>query len=131
MEMSTEKAMCSYHLRRRLAVAAAVLLALTGCGTSGPATGEWTWAGGSDGANQIGVYGVEGQWTWVGGADIVNQPSVYGAQCRPSATNIPGARYSDLSWIDSSGNLWIFGGVGFDASVVAPEFLSDLWRYQP
>jgi hypothetical protein len=48
----------------------------------------------------------------------------------PSAGNVPGARYSANSWIDSSGNLWLFGGYGYD-STGAVGRLNDLWRYSP
>jgi hypothetical protein len=46
----------------------------------------------------------------------------------PLATNVPGARDSAVSWIDSSGNLWLFGGEGID-STGAFGYLNDLWEY--
>lgn len=68
------------------------------------------------------------QWMWVRGASINNQFGSYGSQGFPSITNIPGARYSSVSWIDSSDNLWLFGGDG-KASTGPDGFLADLWKY--
>jgi hypothetical protein len=36
---------------------------------------------------------------------------------------VPGSRYA--SWTDSSGNLWLFGGYGFDSGNTL-AFLNDL-----
>ena len=60
-----------------------------------------------------------GQWTWVSGANTQNQTGVYGTKGTPAAANVPGARESAASWIDASGNLWLFGGLGL-ASTVSP-----------
>jgi len=43
---------------------------------------------------------------------------------------VPGARNSISSWIDSSGNLWLFGGYGYD-STGNVGYLNDLWQYDP
>ena len=51
----------------------------------------------------------------------LGQPGVYGTQGVPSAANVPGGRYGSVSWIDSSGNLWLFGGAGRNGP------LNDLW----
>jgi N-acetylneuraminic acid mutarotase len=69
-----------------------------------------------------------GQWTWRAGPDTVNGSANYGTQGAPASSNVPGARYSASSWTDSAGNLWLFGGVGYD-STGATGYLSDLWRY--
>jgi len=69
-------------------------------------------------------------WTWVSGAKTANQAGVYGIQGIPSAANISGARESTANWIDSNGNLWLFGGDGIDSTGFAWD-LNDLWRYQP
>jgi len=71
-----------------------------------------------------------GQWSWEGGLDTVNASGVYGTQRTAAAGNVPGARYSTNSWTDSSGNLWLFGGVGYD-STGASGYLNDLWQYSP
>ncbi|MGH8319985.1 MAG: kelch repeat-containing protein [Steroidobacteraceae bacterium] len=71
-----------------------------------------------------------GQWTWISGADTVNAVGVYGTQGAASSTNVPGARDGAVSWRDSSGNLWLFGGNGYD-STGAVGSLNDLWEYSP
>jgi len=69
-------------------------------------------------------------WTWVSGANTVNQPGVYGIQGIPSVGNLPGARQSAVSWIDSSGNFWLFGGFGIDSTGKTGN-LNDLWMFNP
>jgi len=71
-----------------------------------------------------------GQWTWEAGSDTVNAGGVYGTQGAAAASNVPGGRYDSISWIDSSGNLWLFGGYGYDATSAVGN-LNDLWRYSP
>jgi N-acetylneuraminic acid mutarotase len=71
-----------------------------------------------------------GQWTWESGLNTVNAGGVYGTQGAASASSLPGARYDSSSWTDSSGNLWLFGGVGYDSTGSAGS-LNDLWRYSP
>jgi N-acetylneuraminic acid mutarotase len=164
------------------------LLTFSGCGgtstdTSPPPIGpptqnEWTWAAGSNIANQSGVYGTQGtpaasnspggrdggvgwtdasgnfwlfggiqnpspttdnyfndlwkysadQWTWMGGSNTFNEAGIYGSEGTPAPGNIPGARFSAVSWKDASGNFWLFGGLGLDANG-SSEFLNDLWEY--
>jgi N-acetylneuraminic acid mutarotase len=70
------------------------------------------------------------QWTWVGGGSADNAAGVYGTEGTAAAGNMPGARYSASSWIDSSGNLWLFGGYGYDSTGGVGN-LNDLWRYSP
>jgi N-acetylneuraminic acid mutarotase len=71
-----------------------------------------------------------GQWTWVSGGDADNAAGVYGTLGTAAAGNAPGARYSASSWIDPSGNLWLFGGIGYGTTGAAGN-LNDLWRYSP
>jgi N-acetylneuraminic acid mutarotase/ribosomal protein S11 len=71
-----------------------------------------------------------GTWEWVGGSNTVNASGVYGTQGVASVSNMPGARTLALSWIDSSGNLWLLGGFGSDSSGSTGE-LNDLWEYIP
>jgi N-acetylneuraminic acid mutarotase len=71
-----------------------------------------------------------GQWTWIAGAGVANAGGVYGTQGTAAASNVPGARYAASSWIDASGNLWLFAGVG-DDSTGSVGNLNDLWRYNP
>jgi N-acetylneuraminic acid mutarotase len=55
---------------------------------------------------------------------------VYGTLGTPATVNIPGSRLDASAWTDSSGNLWLFGGEGFDANGNL-GYLNDVWRYQP
>jgi N-acetylneuraminic acid mutarotase len=71
-----------------------------------------------------------GLWTWVSGGDANNASGVYGTQGTGAASNQPGARQAAISWTDSSGNFWLFGGVGYDSTGVLGE-LNDLWQYSP
>jgi hypothetical protein len=136
--------------------------------------GEWTWIGGSDLADQPGIYGTQGtpsptnipgtrkgafawtdragnfwlfgglyprtpaefndlwmysagEWTWVSGSNLANQPPSYGTQGTADPGNIPGARVSGASWIDPTGNLWLFGGDGYASDGFG--LLNDLWKY--
>jgi len=67
-------------------------------------------------------------WTWVSGSDVVSQPGVYGTNGTASPSNIPGARNSAVSWTDTSGNLWLFGGFGNDSAGTI-SLLNDLWEF--
>ena len=151
-----------------------------------PATGFWTWVGGTSAINASGVYGTlgtaaagnqpgsrygargwiddkgnlllfggngygpsastagelndlwsyapaSGLWTWLSGANALDAAGVYGTLGSPAASNVPGARYFASSWMDLSGQLWLFGGgVGYDGQTGnASQVINDLWRYVP
>jgi len=80
------------------------------------------------------------EWTWMGGSNTIGsscsqavfcgQPGVYGTLGTPSAGNIPGSRYGASSWTDTSGNLWLLGGAGFDSNG-SSFFLNDVWKFSP
>jgi len=70
------------------------------------------------------------QWVWMNGSNTAFAAGVYGQLGVQSATSVPGARDSTVSWTDGSGNLWIFGGYGLDSNGTTND-LNDLWRYQP
>ena len=70
------------------------------------------------------------QWTWMGGSNVVRQLGAYGTQGTAAAGNVPGARFGEVGWVDSSENFWLFGGRGYD-STGAGNDLNDLWQYQP
>jgi hypothetical protein len=77
-----------------------------------------------------------GQWTWIKGSNSVSQAEVYGLQSNPIVwphnTSNPGSRWGAGYWIDNDGQLWMFGGEGFDASSGNGNgLLNDLWRYLP
>ena len=54
-------------------------------------------------------------WTWISGSNLTNQQGNYGIQGISSSSNVPGSRYSAISWIDMNNSLWLFGGEGYDA----------------
>lgn len=70
-----------------------------------------------------------GQWTWVSGESVAfpAQPGVYGTQGEPSPANVPGARYTASGWMDPAGNLWLFGGIGYNTLDFNVGNLNDLW----
>lgn len=67
-----------------------------------------------------------GEWTWMGGSNVVGATGVYGTKGVVAASNIPGARLSSAFWKDSSGVMWLFGGIDGSSSV-----FNDLWKYNP
>lgn len=69
-----------------------------------------------------------GEWTWMGGPNIANQPGVYGSLGGPGSRNTPGSRYGAVTWTDPSGNVWLFGGSGYDSTGTL-GYLNDLWKY--
>ena len=70
------------------------------------------------------------EWAWMGGSSTGSQPGVYGTLGVPAPGNIPGSRFAAVSWTDSSGHFWMFGGVGFDANGTGGD-LNDLWQFSP
>ena len=70
------------------------------------------------------------EWTWISGSSAVGARGVYGTSGVASSSNFPGARNDSVGWIDTSGNLWLFGGQGFDSTGANGE-LNDLWEYSP
>ena len=62
------------------------------------------------------------------GSDVCCQQGVYGTEGKPGAQNAPGARVESSTWVDQSGNLWLFGGFGYD-STGALGNLNDLWEF--
>lgn len=70
-----------------------------------------------------------GVWTWLKGTSAGNFPGVYGTQGVAAASNNPGGRHEwPSSWVDTSGNFWVFGGVGFD-SAGTQDYRNDLWKF--
>jgi len=95
----------------------------------------WLFSGGLNNAtgpnfalNDLWKYSA-GEWTWMSGSNLTNQLGTYGGQGTAAPTNVPGARLYAVSWIDGSGNLWLFGGSGFDS--IATGELNDLWKFGP
>ena len=65
------------------------------------------------------------QWTWVAGSSSPNAVGQYGTLGMGAAGNTPGAREGGVTWVDGSGNLWLFGGIGLSAASAE----NDLWRW--
>ena len=76
------------------------------------------------------------RWTWVAtssaqaSGQVVNAAGNYGTKGQASASTVPGARAGAVSWVDVNGNLWLFGGIGFDANKLQGD-LNDLWMFSP
>ena len=76
-----------------------------------------------------------GEWTWRGGSaniPAVNscQPGIYGTRGTAAPSNVPGGRTGAASWVDATGNFWLFGGAGCDASGASVN-MNDLWKFEP
>jgi N-acetylneuraminic acid mutarotase len=71
-----------------------------------------------------------GMWTWVSGSDVQNGSGSYGTPGQAAPANTPGARNGGGSWVDTAGNLWLFGGAGYD-SVGTLGNMNDLWEFSP
>jgi N-acetylneuraminic acid mutarotase len=67
-------------------------------------------------------------WTLQGGSATTNQNGSYGTQNVASTSNFPGARYQAVAQY-ISGQVWLFGGFGFDSTSTTPGELNDLWEY--
>ncbi|MGB0081836.1 MAG: kelch repeat-containing protein, partial [Terracidiphilus sp.] len=74
------------------------------------------------------------QWTWIDGSSTVptysGQPGNYGPLGSSGGAYVPGGRYGASTWTDSSGNFWLFGGLGIDANGNGGN-LNDIWEFNP
>ncbi len=78
------------------------------------------------------AYPAANQWTWVKGSNTNSNPGVYGSASVPFYLDVPGSRWGTGYWIDSSNQLWIFGGQGYDSTSGSGNgLLNDLWRFLP
>jgi N-acetylneuraminic acid mutarotase len=84
-----------------------------------PSTNEWTWMGGNDSLPSDCTLNDSCGW---GGT--------YGTQGTPSASNLPGSREASTTWTDANGDLWLFGGFGYDSTHIRGD-LNDLWKFTP
>jgi N-acetylneuraminic acid mutarotase len=71
-----------------------------------------------------------GQWTWISGSSSPNAPGLYGALHAGAVGNTPGARVSAVSWKDTAGRFYLFGGYGY-AQAGTIGNLNDLWQFDP
>ncbi|MGD0831014.1 MAG: hypothetical protein ABR907_08740, partial [Terracidiphilus sp.] len=105
------------------------------------------WLFGGDGIDVNGIAGElndlwefnpsKNEWAWIGGtnglccdSDGYQNSGTYGSPGTPAAGNLPGGRMGASSWTDLSGNLWLFGGYGYDGSG-NEGYLNDLWEFNP
>jgi Galactose oxidase, central domain len=96
---------------------------------------------GNGALNDLWVYtpnataGQPGTWVWIKGSNTGSQNGLYGTLPRPYPTYYvwtPGGRSNATHWVDSNGQLWLFGGEGYDStSTTGNGYLNDLWRYLP
>jgi hypothetical protein len=97
---------------------------------------------GNGALNDLWVYspnstaGQPGTWAWVKGSSTGAQIGQYGNETIPYLTYeiwTPGGRSGATSWIDNRGQLWMFGGEGYDSTSQSTGngYLNDLWRYLP
>lgn len=71
------------------------------------------------------------QWVWVSGSNKADPIGSYGTQGVANSDNAPGGRFAAASWIDSKGNLWLFGGIGHATNSTELANLNDLWTFNP
>ena len=70
------------------------------------------------------------EWTWIKGDSGINKSASYGNKGVSVTTNKPGGRVAATTWIDGSGNFWLFGGMGLTNNTTTGR-LNDLWKYNP
>ncbi len=85
-----------------------------------PSLKEWVWMAGSKTVLAAGYYG----------ASAGGPLPVYGTQGTPAPANTPGGRQAGACWVDSGGNVWIFGGFGQHANGMLGAW-NDLWEFNP
>jgi hypothetical protein len=100
-----------------------------------------TGTNGNGALNDLWVYtpnstaGQPGTWTWIKGSNTGSANGLYGPMTRPYLTYYvwtPGGRSNATRWVDGNGQLWLFGGEGYDStSTTGNGYLNDMWRYLP
>jgi hypothetical protein len=100
-----------------------------------------TGTNGNGALNDLWVYtpnstaGQAGTWTWIKGSNTGAANGLYGSLTRPYLTFVnwtPGGRSNATHWVDGNGQLWLFGGAGYDSTSTSGNgYLNDMWRYLP
>jgi hypothetical protein len=100
-----------------------------------------TGTNGNGALNDLWVYtpnstaGQAGTWTWIKGSNTGAANGLYGSLTRPYQTFVnwtPGGRSNATHWVDGNGQLWLFGGAGYDSTSTSGNgYLNDMWRYLP
>jgi hypothetical protein len=79
--------------------------------------------------------GQPGTWAWIKGSNTGAANGIYGDEIQPYKTFEmwnPGGRSNATHWVDGLGQLWLFGGQGYDStSTTGNGNLNDMWRYLP
>jgi hypothetical protein len=97
--------------------------------------------------NDLWKLGTSGAWTFEGGsqnlpAGVSVVAGQYGTQAAPAPGNAPPGRANATAWVDTSGNLWLFGGTatnlwatgasgGGSPYPTASTVYQDLWEFKP
>lgn len=108
-------------------LAFSISLFASGCGGGNSAGGSS--GGGTGGGGGTTPPSTANEWTWMSGSSTAGARGVYGTLGIASSSNVPGARSGSVSWIDGSGNLWLFGGLGGAGDPSGD--LNDLWEFNP
>ena len=117
----------------------------TGTMSPGGRVGAVTWMDAAGNFWLFGGYGYDGSsnvgflndlwefngivWTYIAGSKTANPAGVYGTQGTAASANFPGGRQEAVGWADASGNLWLFGGEGYDSAGTVTGILNDFWMY--
>lgn len=85
--------------------------------------------------NDLWKYSAAGNvWTWIGGDSATNSKGVYGTKGKSTSFTIPPARLEAVTWVDTAGRFWLFGGLQKESTelynATGPLF-NDLWMYDP
>ncbi|CAN5241087.1 hypothetical protein BH09BAC5_BH09BAC5_06510 [soil metagenome] len=118
-------------------------------GPRGWGAASWTdlqgnlWMFGGTGYDINGQYGtlsdlwkynvVTNEWTWMNGFPTVYTQGSYGTILVPDSSNKPWPRWENIAnWVDASGNLWMYGGLGsYDYNSQYGYCFNDMWKYNP
>src|SRR5690606_25580178 len=65
------------------------------------------------------------QWAFMKGLSTTAFAGIYGVIGVPDQNNMPGARAGSATWVDNSGNFYLFGGVP------GSGYFNDMWRLAP
>jgi hypothetical protein len=86
--------------------------------------GGRTW---NESRNAIWVYDINSNtWAWTSNSATPIVFSTYGIKNVASAANFPGFRLNAMTWTDTDGSLWLYGGEGF--AQWGYGNLDDMWK---
>jgi N-acetylneuraminic acid mutarotase len=75
------------------------------------------------------------QWTWINGSNAIMQISSYGTVSVTATSNHPSGRGFTGAWLAKTGNVYIFGGIGYvlnsTGTATIQSRLGDFWKYDP